>query len=326
MLYRRLGRSGLQVSSLSLGSWVTYHNQVDTTGAREMLAAARDAGINFFDNAEQYAQGQSEVVMGEALKALAWPRLGYVVSTKFYWGLDGDAAIPNGRNTLNRKYLMQAIDGSLRRMQLEHIDVVYCHRSDANTPIEETVQAMSDMITQGKALYWGTSEWSAADIRAAWEIAERHHLHKPVVEQPQYHLFHRRRVEQEYARLYEDIGLGLTTFSPLASGLLTGKYRAGVPAGSRASLEGMDWLVKGVTDEARNDAVRRLEPLAAELGGNVAQLAIAWAHANPRVSSVILGASRLSQLQDNLGALELVPRLTPEVMQRIDAITAALAT
>lgn len=325
MIHRRLGRSGLQVSALSLGSWVTYHNQVDTAGAREMLAAARDAGINFFDNAEQYAQGQSEVVMGEALKALAWPRLGYIVTTKFFWGLDADGAVPNGRNTLNRKYLMQAIDGSLRRMQLEHIDVVYCHRSDPNTPIEETVQAMSDMITQGKALYWGTSEWSAADIRAAWDIADRHHLHKPVVEQPQYHLFHRRRVEQEYARLYEDIGLGLTTFSPLASGLLTGKYRDGVPAGSRASLEGMGWLVKGLTDEARNDAVRRLEPLAAELGGNVAQLAIAWAHANPRVSSVILGASRLSQLKDNLGALDLVPRLTPEVMQRIDAITAAHA-
>jgi voltage-dependent potassium channel beta subunit len=325
MIHRRLGRSGLQVSALSLGSWVTYHNQVDTAGAREMLAAARDAGINFFDNAEQYAQGQSEVVMGEALKALAWPRLGYVVTTKFYWGLDADGAVPNGRNTLNRKYLMQAIDGSLRRMQLDHIDVVYCHRSDANTPIEETVQAMSDMITQGKALYWGTSEWSAADIRAAWDIADRHHLHKPVVEQPQYHLFHRRRVEQEYARLYEDIGLGLTTFSPLASGLLTGKYRDGVPAGSRASLEGMGWLVKGLTDQARNDAVRQLEPLAAELGGNVSQLAIAWAHANPRVSSVILGASRLSQLKDNLGALDLAPKLTPEVMQRIDAITAAHA-
>ncbi|MGE5864959.1 MAG: potassium channel beta subunit family protein [Rhizobacter sp.] len=325
MIHRRLGRSGLQVSALSLGSWVTYHNQVDTAGAREMLAAARDAGINFFDNAEQYAQGQSEVVMGEALKALAWPRLGYIVTTKFYWGLDADGAVPNGRNTLNRKYLMQAIDGSLRRMQLDHIDVVYCHRSDANTPIEETVQAMSDMITQGKALYWGTSEWSAADIRAAWDIADRHHLHKPVVEQPQYHLFHRRRVEQEYARLYEDIGLGLTTFSPLASGLLTGKYRDGVPAGSRASLEGMGWLVKGLTDQARNDAVRQLEPLAAELGGNVSQLAIAWAHANPRVSSVILGASRLSQLKDNLGALDLAPKLTPEVMQRIDAITAAHA-
>lgn len=326
MIHRRLGRSGLQVSALSLGSWVTYHNQVDTAGAREMLAAARDAGINFFDNAEQYAQGQSEVVMGEALKALAWPRLGYIVTTKFYWGLDADGAVPNGRNTLNRKYLMQAIDGSLRRMQLDHIDVVYCHRSDANTPIEETVQAMSDMITQGKALYWGTSEWSAADIRAAWEIADRHHLHKPVVEQPQYHLFHRRRVEQEYARLYEDIGLGLTTFSPLASGLLTGKYRDGVPAGSRASLEGMGWLVKGLTDQARNDAVRQLEPLAAELGGNVSQLAIAWAHANPLVSSVILGASRLSQLKDNLGALDLAPKLTPEVMQRIDAITAAHAS
>jgi len=325
MNFRRLGRSGLQVSALSLGSWVTYHNQLDTHSAREMLAAARDAGINFFDNAEQYAQGQSEVVMGEALKALKWPRLGYVVTTKFYWGLDGDGQVPNGLNTLNRKYLMQAIDGSLRRMQLEHIDVVYCHRSDANTPIEETVHAMSDMITQGKALYWGTSEWSAADIRAAWDIAERHHLHKPVVEQPQYHLFHRQRVEQEYARLYEDIGLGLTTFSPLASGLLTGKYRDGVPPGSRATMAGLEWLVEGVTDARRNAAVAELAPIAAELGGNVPQLAIAWVMANPRVSSVILGASKLSQLQDNLRAQDLLPKLTPEVMARIDAVTKALA-
>ena len=325
MNFRRLGRSGLQVSALSLGSWVTYHNQLDTHAAREMLAAARDAGINFFDNAEQYAQGQSEVVMGEALKALKWPRLGYVVTTKFYWGLDGDGQAPNGLNTLNRKYLMQAIDGSLRRMQLDHIDVVYCHRSDANTPIEETVHAMSDMITQGKALYWGTSEWSAADIRAAWDIAERHHLHKPVVEQPQYHLFHRQRVEQEFARLYEDIGLGLTTFSPLASGLLTGKYRDGVPPGSRATMAGLEWLVEGVTDARRNAAVAELAPIAAELGGNVPQLAIAWVMANPRVSSVILGASKLSQLQDNLRAQDLLPKLTPDVMARIDAVTKALA-
>ena len=325
MEFRRLGRTGLQVSALSLGSWVTYHNQLDTHAAREMLAGARDAGVNFFDNAEQYAQGQSEVVMGEALKALKWPRLGYAVTTKFYWGLDGDGAIPNGRNTLNRKYLMQAIDGSLRRMQLEHIDVVYCHRPDAHTPIEETVRAMSDMITQGKALYWGTSEWSAADIRAAWEIADRHHLHKPVVEQPQYHLFHRRRVEEEYARLYEDTGLGLTTFSPLASGLLTGKYRDGVPAGSRATMPGLEWLVDSVTDGRRNAAVRELEPLAAELGGSVSQLAIAWVMANPRVSSVILGASKMAQLQDNLKAQDLVPKLQPDVMARIDAITKPLA-
>ena len=236
MQYRRLGRSGLQVSQLSLGSWVTYHNQVNVAAAREMLAVAMDAGINFFDNAEGYAAGQSEVVMGEAFKALKWPRLNYIVSTKFYWGLDREGQSINRKETLNRKYLMQAIDGSLQRMGLDFIDLVYCHRPDPHTPIEETVRAMSDMITQGKALYWGTSEWAAADIRAAWDIADRHHLHKPVMEQPQYHLFHRKRVEQEYARLYEDIGLGLTTWSPLASGLLTGKYRDGVPADSRGAV------------------------------------------------------------------------------------------
>ena len=325
MQYRRLGRSGLKVSELSLGSWVTYHNQVDVKAATEMLAAAMDAGVNFFDNAEAYAGGQSEVVMGEAIRALRWPRLNYVVSTKFFWGLDREGEAPNRKDTLNRKYLAHAIDGSLKRMGLDFIDLVYCHRPDPATPIEETVWAMSDMITQGKALYWGTSEWSAADIRAAWDIADRHHLHKPVMEQPQYNLFHRQRVEQEYARLYDDIGLGLTTWSPLASGLLTGKYRGGVPAGSRGALENMSFLVKKLTDGAKNDAVARLEPIASDLGGNVAQLAIAWANRNPRVNSVILGASRLAQLQDNLGALALTPKLTPEVLERIDAATLSLA-
>lgn len=325
MKYRRLGRSGLQVSELSLGSWVTYHNQVDTGSATEMLAAAADAGVNFFDNAEAYAAGQSEVVMGEAFRQLKWPRLNFVVSTKFFWGLDREGNTVNRRDTLNRKYLMQAIDGSLKRMQLEHIDLVYCHRPDPHTPIEETVWAMSDMITRGKALYWGTSEWSAAEIRAAYDIAERHHLHKPVMEQPQYHLFHRQRVEQEYARLYDDIGLGLTTWSPLASGLLTGKYRGGVPQGSRGALEGMGFLVKGLTDADKNAAVAKLEPIARDLGGNLAQLAVAWVNRNPRVSTVILGASKLSQLQDNLGALALTPKLTPEVLAKIDEITLPLA-
>ena len=325
MQYRRLGRSGLQVSELSLGSWVTYHNQVDAKAATEMLAAAMDAGINFFDNAEVYAMGRSETVMGQALAALKWPRLNYVVSTKFFWGLDREGQAVNRKDTLNRKYLMQAIDGSLARMGLDFIDLVYCHRPDPNTPIEETVWAMSDMISQGKALYWGTSEWPAADIRAAWDVAERHHLHKPVMEQPQYHLFHRQRVEVEYAHLYEDIGLGLTTWSPLASGLLTGKYRQGVPEGSRGALKNMAFLVDGLTDQAKNAAVAALEPIAHELGGNVAQLAIAWANRNPRVSTVILGASKLGQLQDNLGALALTPKLTPEMLARIDAVTLALA-
>jgi voltage-dependent potassium channel beta subunit len=326
MNYRRLGRSGLQLSTLSLGSWVTYHNQVDVNAAVEMLAAAYDAGVNFFDNAEAYAMGQSETVMGQAFKKLGWPRLNYVVSTKFFWGLDRGENAVNRRDTLNRKYLMQAIDGSLKRFDLEHIDLIYCHRPDPHTPVEETVRAMSDIITQGKALYWGTSEWAADDIRAAWEIAERHHLHKPVMEQPQYHLFHRKRVEQEYARLYEEIGLGLTTWSPLASGLLTGKYRGGsIPAGSRGALKNMDFLHKNLLDAQKNDAVARLEPIAAELGASLAQLAIAWAAKNPRVSTVITGASKLAQLQSNLGALAVIDKLTPEVLAKIDEITAPLA-
>ena len=275
MHYRRLGRAGLQVSELSLGSWVTYANQVNADAAVEMMAAAYDAGVNFFDNAEAYAGGKSEEVMGAALKKLGWARLNYTVSTKFFWGLP-DAVTVNRKTTLNRKYLMQAIDGSLQRFGLEHLDIVYCHRADPNTPIEETVRAMSDMITQGKALYWGTSEWPAADIRAAWDIAERHHLHKPVVEQPQYHLFHRQKVEQEFARLYDDIGLGLTTWSPLASGLLTGKYKAGIPAGSRGAMQNMAFLHDQLTDQARNDAVAKLEPIARDLGATTAQLAIAW--------------------------------------------------
>jgi len=326
MQYRRLGHSGLQVSELSLGSWVTYHNQVDVAAAREMLAVAMDRGVNFFDNAEAYAVGESEVVMGQAIKALKWPRLNYIVSTKFFWGLAREGQSVNRKDTLNRKYLTQAIDGSLKRMGLDFIDLVYCHRSDPNTPIEETVWAMSDMINRGKALYWGTSEWSADEIRAAWDIADRHHLHKPVMEQPQYNLFHRKRVEQEYARLYEDIGLGLTTWSPLASGLLTGKYRNGVPEDSRAAVPGMEFLVKGLTDAARNSAVAQLEVIAIELGCSLSQLAIAWAAHNPRVSSVITGASKISQLQENLGALAVLPKLTPEVMARIDQVSSALAS
>ena len=325
MDYRRLGTSGLKVSELSLGSWITYHNQVGTPAAREMLAAAMDAGINFFDNAEVYAKGQSEIVMGEAFKALAWPRLNYIVSTKFFWGLDREGAAANRKDTLNRKYLMQAIDGSLKRLGLDFVDLIFCHRPDPQTPIEETVWAMSDIIASGKALYWGTSEWSAAEIKEAWDVAERHHLRKPVMEQPQYHLFHRQRVEQEYAALYDTIGLGLTTWSPLASGLLTGKYRSGIPAGSRGALESMAFLTKGLTDPAKNAAVARLEPIAAELGATVAQLAIAWVAKNPRVSTVITGASNLAQLKSNLGAIEVMPKLTPEVLARIDELTRLLA-
>ena len=328
MLYRRLGRSGLQVSLFSLGSWVTFHNQVDASGVREMMAAARDAGINFFDNAEVYANGESERLMGEALAQLKWHRLDYVVSSKFFWGLDaGTAEKPriNGRNTLNRKYLMQAVDGSLKRMGLDFIDLIFCHRPDPHTPIEETVWALHNVIEQGKALYWGTSEWSADEIRAAYEVAERHHLHKPVMEQPQYHLFHRKRVEQEYARLYDDIGLGLTTWSPLASGLLTGKYRQGIPAGSRGAMQNVSFLRDGLLDARKNAAVGELEAIAQQLDCSVAQLALAWVAYNPRVSSVILGASKLSQLQENLGALSVLPKLTPDVLAEMDAISAPLA-
>jgi voltage-dependent potassium channel beta subunit len=325
MQYRRLGRSGLRVSTLSLGSWVTYHNQVGDSAAVELMAAAFDAGVNFFDNAEVYAGGRSEEVMGRALKALSWPRLNYVVSTKFFWGLDRQGDAINRKDTLNRKYLMQAMDGSLKRMGLDFIDLIYCHRPDPHTPLEETVRAMSDLISQGKALYWGTSEWSAADIHSAWHLADRHGWHKPLMEQPEYNLFHRQRVEKEYARLYQDTGLGLTTWSPLASGLLTGKYRDGVPDGSRGAMDNMAFLRESLLDKQKNAAVALLAPIAQELGCTLAQLALAWVAHNPQVSTVITGASKLSQLQSNLGALDVMAKLTPEVMARIDSATLSLA-
>jgi len=319
MQYRRLGRSGLKVSELSFGSWVTYGSQVDTKAAVECMAAAWDAGVNFFDNAEVYAKGMSETIMGEALKQLGWRRAQAVISTKFFWGINDG---PNEKNTLNRKYLMQAIDGSLKRLQLDYVDLVFCHRADPNTPIEETVHAMSDMITQGKAMYWGTSEWNADEIRAAYEIAERHHLHKPVMEQPQYNLFARKRVEQEYARLYTDIGLGTTIWSPLASGLLTGKYKDGIPADSRAAVKGYEWIAERVTDPAKLAAVEKLRPIAGDLGCTISQLALAWCLKNPNVSTVITGASRVSQVHENMKALDVVPKLTTEVVKAIEAATA----
>jgi voltage-dependent potassium channel beta subunit len=325
MVYRRMGRSGLKLSVLSFGSWVTYHNQVDVKAATEMMAAAYDAGVNFFDNAEGYALGRSEEVMGAALKQLKWPRLNVVISSKYFWGLDRAGEGINRKDTLNRKYLMQAVDGSLRRMGLEHLDIIYCHRPDPHTPVDETVRAMNDLIVQGKALYWGTSEWSAADIRAAWDVADRYGWHRPAVEQPQYHLFHRQRVEREYAPLYEHCGIGLTTWSPLASGLLTGKYAQGIPAGSRGALENMAFLRDGLTDAARNAAVAALGELASELGCSTAQLALAWVAHNPRVSTVITGASRLEQLQHNLGALGVLPKLDTAVLARIEALTGPLA-
>lgn len=315
MEYRRLGRTGLKVSVLSFGSWVTFGPQLRDRRAMECLSAARDAGVNFFDNAESYAGGESERIMGEAIAELAWPRHSYVISTKVFWGIhDG---IPNMKNTLNRKYLLQAIDGSLERMGLDFVDLLFCHRADPETPIEETVWAMSDIVSAGKALYWGTSEWTADEIRAAWEIAERHHLHKPVVEQPQYNLLTRRKVEEEYRRLYDDIGLGLTVWSPLASGLLTGKYLDGVPDDSRANLAGYEWLKGMLTDARSNDAVRRLKAVADELGCTLAQLSLAWCAKNPNVSTVITGASRAEQVHENMKALDVVPLLTGDVLDRI---------
>jgi voltage-dependent potassium channel beta subunit len=317
MEYRRLGHSGLKVSVLSFGSWVTFGPQLAGSLAEECLGAAYEAGVNFFDNAEAYSGGESERIMGQAIASLGWPRWSYVLSTKLYWGIHGDDAV-NMRNTLNRKYLMQAIDGSLERLGLDFVDIVYCHRSDPETPMEETVWAMSDMVTSGKALYWGTSEWSAEEIRQAWEVAQRHHLHAPVVEQPQYNLLERKKVEQEYARLYDDIGLGLTIWSPLASGLLTGKYLDGLPEGSRATLEGYEWLQGMLTDEKRNDKVRRMKAIADELGCPLAQLALAWCVKNPHVSTVITGASKVEQVRQNLDALDVLPILTDEVMTRLD--------
>lgn len=319
MIYRRLGRSGLRVSALSFGSWVTFGPQIDTGLARDSLAVAREAGVNFFDNAESYDGGRSEEIMGAAIRELGWERHSYVISTKLFWGIDGGV---NMTNTLNRKYLMHAIDGSLERLGLDFVDLLFCHRADPNTPIEETVRAMSDIVSSGKALYWGTSEWTADEIRAAWDIADRHHLHKPVMEQPQYNLLHRRRVEREYARLYEDIGLGLTIWSPLASGLLTGKYADGVPEGSRASLPGYEWLADQLTDPVKNDKVRRLAAVASGLDTTLARMAIAWCLTNPNVSTVITGASSIAQLEENLAALEVVDRFDPEVLAEIDAILA----
>jgi voltage-dependent potassium channel beta subunit len=257
--------------------------------------------------------------MGGVIAELGWPRWSYVISTKLFWGIH---EAPNMRNTLNRKYLLQAIDGSLERLGLEHVDLLFCHRADPETPIEETVWAMSDIVSSGKATYWGTSEWSAAEIRAAWEIAERHHLHKPIMEQPQYNLLTRTRVEKEYARLYEDIGLGATIWSPLASGLLTGKYRDGVPADSRGSLPAYQFLSEQLTNPERLARVERLRPIAAELGCSLAQLAIAWCARNPHVSTVITGASRVSQVVDNFAALDVMGLLTDDVMTRIDAAVA----
>lgn len=318
MNYRRLGRTGIQVSELAYGSWLTFHKQAAVDEAVKLLSAAYDAGINFFDNAENYAAGRSEAVMGAALKKLGWRRGSYLVSTKLYWGLNEG---PNEENTLNRKYLLEAINGSLDRLGLDYVDLLYCHRPDPYTPVEETVRAMHTIIERGQALYWGTSEWPAADIVAALEIAERHHLHKPVVEQPVYNLFARHRLGPDYDRVYEEYGYGATTWSPLASGLLTGKYLDGVPEGSRPTIPGNEWLRANLTDEARLKKVAALKPLADSLGASLAQFSLAWCLQNPWVSSVITGASRVGQLEENLKALEFADAFTPELLAEVDRAT-----
>lgn len=313
MEYRRLGTAGIKVSALSFGSWVTYGTQVDVDHAVACMKAAYDAGVNFFDNAEAYAGGKSEEIMGAALRKLGWRRGSYLVSTKIYWGLNEG---PNEKNTLNRKRLLEAIDGSLKRFGMDYVDLLFCHRPDPDTTIEEVVYTMSDIVASGRAFYWGTSEWSAAEIMEAWQIADRRNLRKPQMEQPQYNLLTRDRVEVEYARLYDDIGLGLTIWSPLASGLLTGKYNQGIPKDSRFALPGYEWLKSSLTDE-RIAAVKRLEPIARELGATLAQLALAWTTKNQRVSTVITGASRPEQVVENMKALDLAAKLDDGVMKRI---------
>lgn len=317
MEYRRLGSAGLKLSVLSIGSWVTYGSQVDVDLAASCMKAAYDSGVNFFDNAEAYAGGKSEEIMGLALKKLGLRRSSYVISTKVFWGLhDG----PNEKNTLNRKYLMESIDGSLKRLDMDHVDLLYCHRPDPETPVEEVVFAMSDIIASGKAHYWGTSEWSAAEIMEAWQIADRHHLRKPQMEQPQYNLLTRKRVEMEYGRLYEDIGLGLTTWSPLASGLLSGKYNDGIPEGSRMSLKGYEWLKDGVLTPDRIESVKKLGKMAADLNVTTAQLSLAWTAGNPRVSTVITGASRPEQVVENMKAADLISKLDENTRKEIEGL------
>jgi voltage-dependent potassium channel beta subunit len=326
MIYRRLGRTGLQVSALSFGAWVTFGQQIGDDTARQLLHAAYDGGINFFDNAEGYADGQAEVVMGRILKASGWNRSSYIVSSKVFFG---DAYKgPNGRG-LSRKHVVEACHAALTRLQVDYLDLYFCHRPDSDTPVGETCRAMHDLITQGKILYWGTSEWSAAEITAARAFCAAHNLYAPVMEQPQYNLFHRHRVEQEFAPLYDTAdGLGTTIWSPLASGLLTGKYNCGVPDDSRLNVKGLEWLRDRFTTDQKDKlaAVPALAALARELDTTLPRLAIAWCLANPRVSTVILGASKPAQLTENLGALDVLPKLTPEFLARLDALTSPLAT
>ena len=315
MQYRHLGKAGIKVSELSLGAWVTYGGQVGQDSAETCMIAAYEAGVNFFDNAETYAGGRAEIVMGNVLKKVGWRREGYIVSTKIFWGGSG----PNDTG-LSYKHIVEGVNNALRRLQLEYVDLVFCHRPDPKTPIEETVWAMDQILRQGKAFYWGTSEWSAADIMRADQIARQNGLRPPSMEQPQYNMFTRRRVELEYASLYRELGLGTTIWSPLASGILTGKYNAGVPADSRLAMKGYEWLKEAALSPERIETVKKLEPVAADLGCSLAQLALAWCLKNPHVSTVITGASRPEQVKQNMQALEVVPKLTDEVLARIEEI------
>lgn len=318
MQYRRLGKSGLQVSELSLGSWVTFAKQVDTGAAKELMTAAYDAGVNFFDNAEGYEAGASEVVMGQALQELGWGRDSYIVSSKVFWG--GQKPTQRG---LSRKHVTDACHAALRRLQVEYLDLYFCHRPDIDTPIEETVRAMHDLIQQGKILYWGTSEWSAQQITEAHAAAREWNLTPPTMEQPQYNLFERDKVEGDYLPMYDKFGLGTTIWSPLASGILTGKYNDGIPEDSRVNLPGYEWLRDELASPKGQDRlakVAKLAKLAKEAGMPIHHLALLWCLANPNVSTVILGASRVAQLTDNLDALNKRASMTPDLMEAIEAI------
>jgi voltage-dependent potassium channel beta subunit len=318
MEYRFLGKSGLKVSALSYGSWVTFHDQMGEDIAYECMKSAYESGVNFFDNAEAYARGNAETIMGNVIKKAGWKREELVVSTKIFWGGKG----PND-NGLSRKHIIEGTNASLKRFQMDYVDLIFCHRPDIYTPIEETVWAMNHVVNQGKALYWGTSEWSAEQIIEAHAIARREHLIPPLMEQPEYNMFHRDRVEREYTRLYQEVSLGTTIWSPLAGGLLTGKYNLGIPEGTRANLPGYEWLREEFESEETKgyiEKVKQLISIAQGLSCSMAQLAIAWCLKNPNVSTVITGASTPEQVIENMKALGIVEKLTDSVMERIEVI------
>ena len=319
MEYRRLGTSGLQLSVLSFGSWVSFHKQINDKLAGDLMSMAYDAGINFFDNAEVYAHGESELMMGRMLKKKKWDRTSYVLSSKAFFGWHGKANKPNQKG-LSRKHLVEACNEALQRLQTDYLDLYYCHRPDKNTPILETVQTMNTLIQQGKILYWGTSEWSGVEIMEAHRLSEKYHLIGPTMEQPQYNLFHREKIEKEYRMIYETVGLGTTIWSPLASGLLTGKYNDGIPKKSRLALKDMDWLKDQWLGKENLKKVERLGKLANQLDISTARLSIAWCVKNTNVTTAILGATKKTQLKENLKAIEDMEKLTPEVMEKIDEI------